>query len=431
MNTFHSLPDDLKHLDRWLLWKVEQRKGKSTKVPYQANDNLASSTDASTWTTFGKAVAAFERGGFAGLGLVFNGDGIIGVDLDKVIDEAGNIEPWAGEIVRRLDSYTEISPSGRGVHVIVRATMPAGGNRRDAVEIYATGRYFTMTGNRWEGTPATVERRDAELAEAHAQHVARPAAKAKPTRLPKASGGQEAKQKATADGGGGRLVLRADAQPPAGKLLALIENDRQFKASWNRKRLDSDSERDLSLASIAARCGWSKQEVADLVIAFRRDQCKDVAKALREDIIAGLFAKAFAEVDAECEADGGDPLALISSMLCVEVERVKRIGSEDPTFEVHTKDGRKLDVEGPDTLLSGAKLQKTMMACGVMIRRHQTKKLEKLGQALLTVTEVVELPSRADVLTEHLRKFTDVTWMQLIKQECDSRPRTGPEAAGR
>ena len=259
MNNFHKIPDNLKRLARWLLWRAEQRNGKLTKVPCRADGTRASSTDPSTWMAFEQAAAVFERGGFSGIGFVFNGDGIIGVDLDHAIDDAGKLEPWAAGIVRRLDSYTEVSPSGRGLHVIVRAAMPAGGNRRGAVEIYASGRYFTMTGNRWEGTPPTMESRDAELAEVHAEHVAWPAArKERKTR--------EGLPKATAEEAGGfdddALLDKARAAKNGDKFDALMRGD------WTGYGSQSDA--DLALSGLLAF--WTKRDGQRIDRLFRRSR---------------------------------------------------------------------------------------------------------------------------------------------------------------
>ena len=85
----------------------------------------------------------------------------VGIDLDKCRDpETGKIEPWAEAIIRELDSYTELSPSGRGFHIWVRGTLPQGPRRAGRVEMYDNGRYFTVTGNHFEGTPKTIEERD-------------------------------------------------------------------------------------------------------------------------------------------------------------------------------------------------------------------------------------------------------------------------------
>jgi primase-polymerase (primpol)-like protein len=96
------------------------------------------------------------------------------VDLDHCLDSAnGNIEAWARDIVDQLQSYTEITPSGVGLRVIVKAMLPLGGRKRGmesggGVELYDRLRYMTMTGNRLAGTRKTIEERDSEIAQIHA-----------------------------------------------------------------------------------------------------------------------------------------------------------------------------------------------------------------------------------------------------------------------
>jgi len=76
------------------------------------------------------------------------------------------IEPWAREIIDRLQSYTEFSPSGTGLHILVRGNLPPGGNRKGRVEMSDSARYFTMTGHH---LPLNIEPRQAELAALHGE----------------------------------------------------------------------------------------------------------------------------------------------------------------------------------------------------------------------------------------------------------------------
>jgi putative DNA primase/helicase len=91
-------------------------------------------------------------------------DPFCGVDLDCCLNsETGEVEPWAQEIIDALGSYTEISPSGTGIHILVRATLPDGPNRKEGFEMYGHGRYFTVSGRHLEGTPRTIESRQDEI----------------------------------------------------------------------------------------------------------------------------------------------------------------------------------------------------------------------------------------------------------------------------
>jgi putative DNA primase/helicase len=117
------------------------------KVPYSPRTGRrASSTDLLTWGTFEEALEAYENGEYAGLGFVFcSGDPYTGVDLDDCVNENGEIAPWALEIVCYLDSYTELSATGTGLHIIVRGDVP--NRRKGDVEVYISKRFFTMTGH--------------------------------------------------------------------------------------------------------------------------------------------------------------------------------------------------------------------------------------------------------------------------------------------
>jgi putative DNA primase/helicase len=60
------------------------------------------------------------------------------------------------ELVRNFNSYTEISPSGKGLHIIIKGKLPAKGRRKDGIEIYDKARFFTVTGNRMADSPNTI-----------------------------------------------------------------------------------------------------------------------------------------------------------------------------------------------------------------------------------------------------------------------------------
>jgi putative DNA primase/helicase len=157
---------NIRDLRQWLCWRTEVREGKLTKVPYSPQTGeRAKVTDPATWAKYQEAVKACKERDYSGLGFAFTSqDDLCGVDLDGCLDpETGEIETWAQEIIEELDSYTEISPSGRGLHVIVRANLPQGRNRKGRFEAYDRGRYFTVTGKHLAGTPRAIESRQEEL----------------------------------------------------------------------------------------------------------------------------------------------------------------------------------------------------------------------------------------------------------------------------
>ncbi|MFC6787135.1 hypothetical protein ACFQFH_15005 [Halobaculum halobium] len=135
---------------------------------------FASTADPETWSTFEEALSTATRPDVSGIGFVFTSDDpYVGVDLDDCRDpESGAFDPDAIRIVTRLQSYTEVSPSGTGVHVIARGRLPGGPRRRGGVEMYDDARFFTMTGDRVQGTPERACVRPSALRWVHASYVA-------------------------------------------------------------------------------------------------------------------------------------------------------------------------------------------------------------------------------------------------------------------
>lgn len=184
-NTYATLidciPAELRTRKQWVLWKLEERDGKQTKVPYQANGRRAESDNPATWTSLEKALTALPK--FSGLGIMF-ADRLAGIDLDHHIDENGNISDFARSVVEKINSYTELSPSGTGLHVLVFGDLPEGRRKESklGIEMYSVGRFFTFTGKHLTSSPFTVNERTAELAALHAEifEQAEPKAQPKP-----------------------------------------------------------------------------------------------------------------------------------------------------------------------------------------------------------------------------------------------------------
>lgn len=163
----NNIPQQLKDLPNWNLWKLEapeKEGGKPRKVPYQPNGKEAKSNDSSTWATFEEVVKVWNKGKYEGIGFQFGNSPYCGYDQDNcIVDGILSAEAW--EVVDELDSYTELSQSGKGIHVIVEAKKLGDKcrNIKREQEIYDNGRGFWITGKRIEGTPPTIEKRQVEL----------------------------------------------------------------------------------------------------------------------------------------------------------------------------------------------------------------------------------------------------------------------------
>jgi hypothetical protein len=152
---FTNFPVELKSIPNWVLWRYlppkSKKGGKWRKVPFQPSGTTANTTDRSTWASFDACCAAYSRSGFDGVGFVFDGeiaaDGLCycGVDFDACVSD-GNVQSLAGDRIKYLNTYTELSVSGTGYHCIARAEPLDRIVKFDGVEVYTKARYFTFTG---------------------------------------------------------------------------------------------------------------------------------------------------------------------------------------------------------------------------------------------------------------------------------------------
>ncbi|MES5944857.1 MULTISPECIES: phage/plasmid primase, P4 family [Bacillus cereus group] len=164
---FNQIPTELKNTPHWILWRSEVRNGKKTKVPYQINGEMAQSNNKRSWSTFPTIIKFYEQGGYDGIGFMFSKDDpFVGIDIDHCIQE-GALTDLAEDVIEILNSYTEYSPSGDGIHIIAKGTLPLKGpgtGRKNVdlgLEVYRHGRYFTFTGDCLDQVP--VEDRTDEL----------------------------------------------------------------------------------------------------------------------------------------------------------------------------------------------------------------------------------------------------------------------------
>jgi RecA-family ATPase len=200
---------DLLDEPRWLAWREEETaNGRSTKVPYAVTGSRkGSSTDPATWGTHDQAASRARRlddGRKVGCGIVLGDLGrdlhIAGIDLDSSLDDSGALAGWAEQIIDVLDSYSETSPSGRGLKAFfyieaddvrwfldligvdagmwgTKRGIPglSGADHGPGVEIYCAGRYFTVTGQLWSTDHPRIVTLDRERLEALAVLMPAPA----------------------------------------------------------------------------------------------------------------------------------------------------------------------------------------------------------------------------------------------------------------
>lgn len=161
---YENVPNELKNLKRWVCFKVEKRDGKLGKFPINSiNGKYARSNDSSTWSAFKIALLGCVKYNCDGIGFML-GDGIYGVDLDNHPNETtGEFElseeefnKLANEFITTLDSYSEKSWSGNGVHIICAGKLPGTRRKTTCVEMYEHGRFFAFTGNVINAKPVMI-----------------------------------------------------------------------------------------------------------------------------------------------------------------------------------------------------------------------------------------------------------------------------------
>lgn len=166
---YQNVPNELKSLKRWVCFKIIQNETKTDKIPINAlTGKNAKSNDPTTWTTFKIAIMGCVKHKCNGLGFML-GDGIFGVDLDNHINpttgtyelEPEKFEELSNEFIKALDSYSEKSWSGNGIHIICAGKLPGTRRKTTCVEMYENGRFFAFTGNVVNCKP--VEVRETEI----------------------------------------------------------------------------------------------------------------------------------------------------------------------------------------------------------------------------------------------------------------------------
>lgn len=153
---FGCIPEALKQ-QPWAVWKAEQRsgqRGKFNKAPLRPKGgyNIATSQP-EKFGTFAEAKAAYERGGYSGVGVLLTGNGIIGVDIDYYVNTFKTqpaVRQWVVSAVVG-GAYCEKSPSGNGLRLFMAGKLPGAGRKSGSLEIYDDVRFLTVTGHVIEG----------------------------------------------------------------------------------------------------------------------------------------------------------------------------------------------------------------------------------------------------------------------------------------
>ena len=318
---------------------------------------------------------------------------------------AAIVQEWQGLAIAASKDLGFVCDS---THDLARVLRPAGTvNTKYGSPVFIQGsekdnrpRYDPDDFEEWTGFMLTGD------AKAGGDGVARDQAGALPT-----APNQKRVEKLQGDG-----VLREDAQPPAEKLMAMINLQAQFAATWRRERnFPSQSEYDMSLAGMAARAGWMDAEICSLVIAHRREGGEDTRTG-RPRYFAKLIDKARGGLAAEetherlservlevqekgamTRTDRSNALDDLSGLLGLRIKRVLKFVADPPQYRLILENGA-IHLGGVETLLAPGKFRAAIAAVqGHLIQRFKSDAWDPVAQAILQAVEEQDLGADSSV----------------------------------
>ena len=254
---YEEIPIELVERDSWVCWSMENdNNGRKTKRPINPyTGSYAKSNDSATWSDYETAVNMSKN--FDGIGFML-GDGIFGIDIDGVEKEIqeylsnDGIDNIVGEFIETMESYAEISPSGKGIHILVKGELPKGGRRRGNIEMYSELRFLTFTGFRIGRFREVNEDEEGRINYLHNKYIA----------------GQEKETKKlnTTTGFGNNLSIERIIDI-AKKSKNSLRFTTLFEGDWTQF-YDSQSEADMALANDLAF--WTARDPEKMDELFRK-----------------------------------------------------------------------------------------------------------------------------------------------------------------
>lgn len=295
---YTNLPAELRLLKQWILWKYEDvGAAKPTKVPYTPKGTLADVTKSTSWSNFDDVFNTSQLGGYNGIGFVFTrNDPYCFIDLDDAEGDSAILERHL-KVYHEFETYAEVSPSGKGLHLICKGAVPAG-RRRSKIEIYPHDRYATMTGNVY-GNRTTIIDCQSQLTQLFDQMGSGPVAQSMYNGTDK--------------------ELKSDEQILATATEAV--NGDKFKSLFDGRWQDlysSQSEADFAFIDMLA---FYTQNRNQIVRIFKSSALGKRSKANRTDYTNGMINRSFDRMLPPLDFDG------LKNGIEIKLEEIKNVNT--------------------------------------------------------------------------------------------------------
>jgi len=154
-----KLPTEIQTLQRWLCWQNDGDEKRA--IAPNSGEQAESLTDA---TSLNEAQHCFETDEYDGIAHILNKE-LVAIRLLDAVEGPShnpNIDNWAEEVIRSIDSYTEVSPSGDDVLLLAEGELPEDAIDTEEVEVASVGDIIPITGQALDSAPA-VQHRQEEL----------------------------------------------------------------------------------------------------------------------------------------------------------------------------------------------------------------------------------------------------------------------------
>lgn len=314
----------------WTAESKDGQPGKFNKAPRHPVTGIkVGANNPDSFGTFEQAVAALETGKYSGIGVLLTGDDLlVGVDIDNyeaTFEQMPQVKAWVGK-ARKAGAYCEVSPSGKGLRLFIGGKLPNGGRKSGSLEIYARGRFLTVTGKTAKGFGMTLIDGQ-ELIDEYLAMLPEETPKAAPV-----------------------MLGNAAADPAQVESLAKHMADKQaslWAGDWELVETDFGSTGYLSQSEADfAMCGYIAREA--LRIGVTDESLPDTVMSVFE--LSGLYREKKRDT-----VENNDIPKIVASVLADKAEAV-----ETANQVAQTPEGEELATHEPGDILAGRTFARAM-----------------------------------------------------------------------